>query len=74
MSADRDTTGPSAYSASAANSVMGHDYWGRLGMRQMLKLRGVNRGERVPADPNLTRRRPLYVIAVLLMLASVLAQ
>ncbi|HET9112015.1 MAG TPA: DUF58 domain-containing protein [Ktedonobacterales bacterium] len=74
MSADRDTTGPSAYSASAANSVMGHDYLGRLGMRQMLKLRGVNHGERVPADPNLTRRRPLYVIAVVLMLASVLAQ
>ena len=74
MSADRDTTGPSAYSASAANSVMGHDVWGRLGMRQLLKLRDTNRGERIPADPNLTRRRPLYVIAALLMLTSVLTQ
>ncbi len=74
MSADRDTTGPSPYTVSATNSVMGHDMWGRLGMRQMLKLRGSNHGEAVLADPNLTRRRPLYIIAALLMLASILTQ
>jgi uncharacterized protein (DUF58 family) len=43
-------------------------------MRQLLRLRGANPGERKPADLNLTRRRPLYIIAALLILASALTQ
>lgn len=70
---DRETVGPSAYTSSVANSVMGRDIWGRLSMRQLLRIRDFIRLGAV-SDPNLTRRRPLYIIALLLLLASLLTQ
>jgi uncharacterized protein (DUF58 family) len=64
---------PSAYTSSVTNSVMGHDYVGRLSMRQMMRISDlIRRGG--AADPNLVRRRPLYIIAALLMLAGALTQ
>ncbi len=70
---DRDTVGPTSYTSSVANSMMGHSILGRLSMRQLLRIRDFIRlGS--SADPKLTQRRPLYVIALLLLLAGLLTQ
>ena len=76
MSADREreASSASAYTASVANSLLGRSMWGRLRLRQMLLLRDLSARVKVAPDPRLTQRRPLYVIAVLLILASLLTQ
>ncbi len=71
---DREGTGPSAYTASVANSVMGHTIWGRLGMRQMMRIRDLFSRDGTAPDPNLTQRRPLYLIAALLLLTGIVTQ
>lgn len=64
---------PSAYTSSVANSVMGRDFFGRLRIRRLLRIGDlVRRGG--PTDANLARRRPLYIIAAILMLAGALMQ
>jgi uncharacterized protein (DUF58 family) len=70
---DRDTVGPSFYTSSVANSMMGRSILGRLSMRQLLRIRDFIRlGS--SADSKLTQRRPLYVISLLLLLAGLLTQ
>ena len=74
MGADPDrNAAPSAYTTSVTNSVMGHDVFGRLSVRQLLRISDLlRRGG--PADPNLVARRPLYIIGGMLMLAGALTQ
>lgn len=76
MSAERDrnAVGPSPYTASVANSVLGRGFWGHLRMRRLMRLRDVVRRERPAPDPKLVQRRPLYIIAVVLILASALTR
>ena len=75
MGAERDTgdSGISTYSASVANSLLGRGILGRLGIRHLMNLRDRGRNRAAP-DPQLTRRRPLYIIALLLIITSVLTQ
>ena len=74
MGADPDrNAAPSAYTTSVTNSVLGHDVFGRLSVRQLLRISDLlRRGG--PADPNLVARRPLYIIGGMLMLAGALTQ
>lgn len=74
MSADREreASSASAYTDNVGNSLFGRSAWGRIGMRELLRRRG--RFMNAAPDPNLTRRRPLYIIALLLLLASILTQ
>lgn len=71
---EREESSASAYTSSVANSIYGHSYGGRLRMRQLLRLREANRRASVPADAKLAQRRPLYLIAALLLLAGLLIQ
>ena len=71
---EREESSDSAYTSSVANSIYGHSYWGRLRMRQLLRLREESRDPRAPADTRLAQRRPLYLIAALLLLAGLLTQ
>lgn len=74
MGADPDrNAAPSAYTTSVTNSVMGHDIFGRLSVRQLLRISDLLRRGR-PADPDLVARRPLYIIAGLLLLTGALTQ
>jgi uncharacterized protein (DUF58 family) len=54
--------------------MFGHTLLGRLGIRRMLGSRGRAQREAALPDPQLTRRRPLYVVAALLLAASVITQ
>ncbi len=75
MGAERDAEGPgvSTYSASVANSLLGRGILGRLGIRHLMSLRDRARNRPGP-DLQLTQRRPLYIIALLLIITSVLTQ
>ena len=76
MSADREreASSASAYTASVANSLVGRSMWGRMRMRQLLRLRELPARPKTLPDPQLTQRRPLYIIALLLILVGFLTQ
>jgi uncharacterized protein (DUF58 family) len=54
--------------------MLGRNIWGRLSMRQLLRIRDFVRNGRTAPDLNLTQRRPLYIIALLLLLTSLFTQ
>lgn len=71
---EREEASASAYTSVVANSIYGQSVWGRMRMRQLLNLRELARLARTPPDPRLARRRPLYLIAVMLLVAGLLTQ
>lgn len=71
---DREEASASAYTSVVANSIYGQSVWGRMRIRQLLTFRELTRRAKAPPDPKLVRRRPLYLIAILLLLAGLLTQ
>lgn len=71
---ERAAASDSAYTASVANSLIGRSIWGRLRLRHLLRQRELLRHPQALPDQQLTRRRPLYLVALLLILAALLTQ
>lgn len=67
-------TGGSPYDASVANSMFGGSYAGRQSVRKLLRRAASQKRTPSEPDPRLERRRPLYVIAAILIGLSVWIQ